>query len=259
MNCATHPDVPATVYCRTCGKAMCDTCRRDVKGVAYCEDCIAARVQGTLPPQSANPAMTASGTQVIVTSGPSPGLAGVLAGFFPFGVAPMYMGLYAKGFAHMGIFAGLCWILSSVHDEGGLGAVFGIAFAFFYVYQIIDAVRSAKAIQLGMPAPDPFGLGGIFGTSNFGRAVNAPLVAGGAPPAGSQSGTPGVPVVGNPGATPASTPSNVPLGAVILIGLGILFLLHNAGMFRMHWFGHLWPLFLIGLGVWLFLKRSGRV
>jgi|SRR5581483_5451802 len=257
MNCATHPEVPATVYCRTCGKAMCETCRRDVKGVAYCEDCIAARVQGTLPPQAANPAVTASGTHVIVTSGPSPGLAGVLAGFFPFGVAPMYMGLYAKGFAHMGIFAGLCWILSSVNGEGGLGAVFGIAFAFFYVYQIIDAVRSAKAIQLGMPAPDPFGLGGVFGTSNFGKPVNAPVLAGAAPATPNQGGNPGG-TGGNP-AVPAAGPSNVPLGAVILIGLGILFLLHNAGMFHMYWFGHVWPLFLIGLGVWLFLKRSGRV
>ena len=245
MNCATHPDVPATVYCRTCGKAMCETCRRDVRGVAYCEDCIAARVQGTLPPQPVNPATTASGTHVIVTSGPSAGLAGVLAGFFPFGVAPVYMGLYSKGLAHMIIFAGLIWVLSTIH--GGLEPLFGIALSFFYVYQIIDAVRSAKAIQMGLPAPDPFGLGGVFGTSNFGRSANSPVVGGGSP-------------TGGPGATtPATVPTNVPLGAVILIGLGILFLLHNAGMFHMHWFGHLWPLFLIGLGVWLFMKRSGRV
>ena len=241
MNCATHPDVPATVYCRTCGKAMCETCRRDVRGVAYCEDCIAARVQGTLPPQPVNPATTASGTQVIVTSGPSAGLAGVLAGFFPFGVAPVYMGLYSKGLAHMIIFAGLIWATTVVH--GGLEPLFGISIAFFYVYQIIDAVRSAKAIQMGLPAPDPFGLGGVFGTSNPVRTVNSQGGGG-----------------GNPGATtPATLPTNVPLGAVILIGLGILFLLHNAGMFHMYWFGHLWPLFLIGLGVWLFMKRSGRV
>jgi len=250
MNCATHPDVPATVFCRTCGKAMCETCRRDVRGVAYCEDCIAARVQGTLPPQPANPATTASGTQVIVTSGPSAGLAGVLAGFFPFGVAPVYMGLYSKGLAHMIIFAALVWGASSV--GGGLEPLFGIAIAFFYVYQIIDAVRSAKAIQMGMPAPDPFGLGGVFGTSSFGRSVNAPGAGAGTTTAGVNPGA-------NPGVTPAPMPTNVPVGAVILIGLGVLFLLHNAGMFHMYWFGHLWPLFLIGLGVWLFLKRSGRV
>ncbi|MBV9610150.1 MAG: hypothetical protein JO187_11380 [Acidobacteria bacterium] len=253
MNCATHPDVPATVYCRTCGKAMCETCRRDVKGVAYCEDCIAARVQGTLP-QGVNPAATASGTHVIVTSGPSAGLAGVLAGFFPFGVAPVYMGLYSKGLAHMIIFAALVWAASSV--GGGLEPLFGIAIAFFYVYQIIDAVKSAKALQMGAPAPDPFGLGGVFGTSNFGRPVNAPFVGGTETPAGNPG--PANPA-GTAGPPAAATPTNVPLGAVILIGLGVLFLLHNAGMFHMYWFGHIWPLFLIGLGVWLFLKRSGRV
>ena len=41
MNCAIHNDTPATAYCRTCGKAMCAQCTREVKGVIYCEDCIA--------------------------------------------------------------------------------------------------------------------------------------------------------------------------------------------------------------------------
>ena len=241
MNCATHPDVPATVYCRTCGKAMCETCRRDVRGVAYCEDCIAARVQGTLPAQPVAPATTASGTHVIVTTGPSAGLAGVLAGFFPFGVAPVYMGLYSKGLAHMIIFAALVWAASTVH--GGLEPLFGISIVFFYVYQIIDAVRSAKAIQMGMTPPDPFGLSGMFGAGSLRSA------------AGNAPGTPGAPS-GNP---LAALPTNVPIGAVVLIGLGILFLLHNAGMFHVLWFRHFWPVFLIGLGVWLFLRRSGRV
>src|SRR5260221_595927 len=46
MNCATHSETPASVYCRTCGKAMCDTCKRDVMGAIYCESCLAARLHG---------------------------------------------------------------------------------------------------------------------------------------------------------------------------------------------------------------------
>ena len=40
--------------------------------------------------------------------------------------------------------------------------VFGIGIPFFILYQIIDAVRTAKAFQAGQPAPDPMGLGQAF-------------------------------------------------------------------------------------------------
>jgi hypothetical protein len=46
----------------------------------------------------------------------------------------------------------------------------------------------------------------------------------------------------------------IPTGAIVLIGLGVLFLLHNLGI----WFlevDRIWPVFLIALGVWLFVKR----
>src|SRR5260370_38085134 len=47
----------------------------------------------------------------------------------------------------------------------------------------------------------------------------------------------------------------VPTGALVLIGLGVLFLLHNLNI----WFlevDTLWPVLLIGLGLWLFAKRK---
>jgi hypothetical protein len=216
MNCAVHPDVPAVAYCRTCGKALCDTCKRDVRGVIYCEDCIAARVQGTVPAS-----VPGAVPMVVPATGPSPALAVILAVIFPFGVASVYLGQYAKGLAHMIIFAVLVWAASGSGDTAG--ALFGIGIAFYYVYQIIDAYRSARALQLGQPAPDPFGLSGTF---SAGEKVDM---------------------------------SKVPVGAVVLIIIGALFLMHNAGFFRMWWLGHLWPVVLIGLGVWMFLRRSGRV
>ena len=50
MNCATHVDVPAVAFCRTCGKPMCSNCTRDVRGVIYCEECLASHMSGTMPP-----------------------------------------------------------------------------------------------------------------------------------------------------------------------------------------------------------------
>ena len=46
MNCAVHNQTQAVAYCRTCGKALCEECKRDVMGAIYCEPCIAARLQG---------------------------------------------------------------------------------------------------------------------------------------------------------------------------------------------------------------------
>jgi len=38
MNCQNHPDIPATAYCRACGKPVCDQCRRDAWGTVYCAE-----------------------------------------------------------------------------------------------------------------------------------------------------------------------------------------------------------------------------
>jgi hypothetical protein len=46
-----------------------------------------------------------------------------------------------------------------------------------------------------------------------------------------------------------------PVGAVILIALGVLFLLGQFDWFSWNWFQYGWPLVLIGLGVWLIVRR----
>ena len=136
---------------------MCEKCSHSVRGVVYCEDCIATRLHDTMPSAAPGSGFVpgATGAPVVVTSGPSPGLAGVLAGFFPFGVGAVYNGQYAKGLAHMLIFVALVFGASQTGDT--YGPIFGLSIAFFYIYQIIDAVRSAHAIRTGQPAPDPFG------------------------------------------------------------------------------------------------------
>lgn len=232
MNCANHPGVPVLHYCRTCGKPLCAQCSRDVQGVVYCETCLGERLHG----QVAGAGFVGSTVASLGPAGPHPAVAGVLAGFFPFGVGAVYTGQYAKGLAHLVAFTLLIWGVSIVRAPG-LDVAFGLGIAFFYVYQIIDAVRSAWAVRLGQPPPDPFGLGQSFGaTERFVTTENA----GGCVPPLSGGG------------------SAFPTVAIVLISFGTLFLLGTTGLFNLD-FGRIWPFFLIFLGVWLFAKRWGLV
>lgn len=72
----------------------------------------------------------------------SPGLAGVIAGFFPsFGA--LYNGQYLKWIIFFLIFAG--FITMQRYEE--LQPFVALTFAAFYIYQIVDAVRTAKEIN----------------------------------------------------------------------------------------------------------------
>jgi hypothetical protein len=234
MNCATHQDAAAVAFCRTCGKPLCGTCTRDVRGVVYCEPCLAARLEGAPPPAGFVPPQTTYQQTVYPPSGgpavggpgpvarpagpnPNPAVAGILAGFFPFGVGAVYCSQYAKGLAHLVIFV---LLIVAANHAGDWGWVFGLGVAFFWVYQIIDAVRTAHALQAGQPAPDPLGLGQTF---SMGEKFDT---------------------------------GKIPVGAIVLIGLGVLFLLHTMGM--NFGFDRFWPLLLICFGGWLFYRQRER-
>src|SRR6267154_2553037 len=147
MNCANHEQTPAAAYCRTCGKPLCTNCTRPVMGVIYCENCLAEKMAGTAPPQ----AQTAYQNQAPAVkgpasgSGPHPPIAGMLAGFFPFGVGAVYCGQYAKGLAHLIIFVLLIIGASNAHSDA-MHIILGFAIAGFYFYQLLDAIKSAKAL-----------------------------------------------------------------------------------------------------------------
>jgi hypothetical protein len=47
-----------------------------------------------------------------------------------------------------------------------------------------------------------------------------------------------------------------PVFAIVLIGFGVLFLLSNLGWFSFYWISHFWPVILITIGLWLFIKRQ---
>jgi len=225
MNCATHTDAPAIAFCRTCGKALCATCKRDVRGVIYCENCLAQRL-GDAIPATAGQVVTDLGGERI----PSPGLAAVL-GFIP-GVGAMYNGQFMKGFIHVLVFASLVWAA----DRTGF---FGIFIPFFIFYMVFDAYKTARARELGQPPPDPFGLEQLF-SGGTNTSIHAAAPMGPDAPAGAEA---------------AQHRASIPIGAVILIALGGLFLLDNLGLFSFNWVGRLWPLILIVIGLWMFERR----
>jgi hypothetical protein len=238
MNCANHSNQAAVAFCRTCGKPLCNQCTRDVRGVIYCESCLAARMEAPAPPgftptagfkpvagytpvQTAYTPVGAAAPSPHVGSGPNPAVAGILAGFFPIGVGAVYCSQYAKGLAYLAIMSMLGY---GTDHAGSLSGLFVAAFLFFWVFQIMDAVRSARAIQAGQTPPDPIGIASAFGTDKVDT-------------------------------------SKIPIGAVILIGLGVLFLLHTMGFWE---FGiaRFWPMIIIAVGAWMLYRNwehHGRV
>jgi len=235
MNCATHNNVAAVAYCRTCGKPLCAACVRDVRGTIFCEHCLAERVAGALPPTPppGSPGFNASPN---VERMPSPGMAAVL-GFIP-GVGAMYNGQFMKGFFH--VMAFVCMIWMADHFGPIMVPVF---FAYFF-YLVFDAYKTAHALELGQPVPDPFGFERMFGPTPHPRMVSQPIPTDSTVP---------------PTTAPVEPPryrSSVPTGAVILIVLGLVFLLHTVGMFEFA-IDRFWPLILIGFGGWIFARRWG--
>ena len=271
MDCVNHTGVGAAAYCQSCGKALCQACVRTVPGgMILCEPCWTAW-QGFQQPF------------VAAQSGPNPSAAAVL-GLIP-GVGAMYNGQFFKGLVHVVIFVVL---VSFAHGHG----IFGLFIPAWILYQSFEAFHTAKALRDGQPPPDPLGLNELGSWLNMGTRPRYPGQPGGAqanPGAGTAGGyaepPAGGPHVGAAGSNPYQAPftrpmagfggpfgdagpppcpppnmwrRREPVGAVILIGLGLLFLLGQMDIFSDRMFEYAWPLLLIGLGVWLMIRRIGE-
>jgi hypothetical protein len=213
-------------------------------GAIYCEPCIAARLQAApaVPGQPVTPV-------VAVPNAPSPGIA-MLLGFIP-GVGAMYNGQFMKGFVHVVIFVLL--IIASDNVSGW----FGPLIAFWIFYMAFDAYKTAQARMLGLPAPDPLGIDRLFGIHESHTTTQpfaAPAPSASAPAANVAAAySPAPPVADQPSVDPQQ--AQAPVGAIVLIALGVLFLLGNIGIFNMH---RMWPLILIGVGLWIAYKHMAQ-
>lgn len=172
MKCAIHADADAIGYCRNCGKALCSVCARPIRDVYYCEDCLAGAVGIPPNPPAAGAPNAAGPTQYVAGAGPyvpplgqqpgvipprantasSPTIAFIL-GFCP-GLGAIYNGEYNKALIHIVVFAAMIVGLSS--DLGaGADTALGLLLAGFVFYMAFDAMRTAKAKQLGEVTVDP--------------------------------------------------------------------------------------------------------
>lgn len=155
MKCAVHSDVDAVGYCRNCGKALCSTCVRPVRDVLYCEDCLATimGIPGATPAVDPNAGISApTAPPVPIRSVSSPGIAFVL-GLFP-GLGAVYNGEYNKALIHIVVFAAMIVGLSSdIGDSADV--VLSLLLSGFVLYMAFDAMRVAKARNLGEAPVDP--------------------------------------------------------------------------------------------------------
>jgi len=98
---------------------------------------------------------------------PNPMLAGLL-GFIP-GVGAMYNGQFAKGIAHIAIFA--VFVSLANHVSG----IFALLVAGWIFYMVFEAYQTAAARRDGQPLPDPFGLNNIGERFGFHSSSSADL------------------------------------------------------------------------------------
>ena len=124
MKCANHPELDSVAFCGQCGRPVCGECRRDVRGMVYCETCIAARLQAPGPQRFPDHGV-----------GPSPGVALAL-GFIP-GVGAIYNGQIVKALIQVLIFGSLIALSDRVGRP--FESLFGLGAAAFYFYMVIDS------------------------------------------------------------------------------------------------------------------------
>jgi len=145
MNCQNHPEVPATAYCRTCGKPICDECRRDAYGTVFCAEHAPAPATASAPPPPAGPRAQAAARPAPFVADVSPGLAFAL-GWIP-GVGAIYNGQYAKGIVHAVVFGILCSILDA--NLHGLEVIFAMILTAWIFYMAFEAYHTAVKRRAG--------------------------------------------------------------------------------------------------------------
>jgi len=216
MNCQNHPDIPATAYCRTCGKAVCDQCRRDAYGTVFCEEHAPAPAPepnrpGPQPDFRSAPTASGAAEASYPHGDVSPGLALAL-GFIP-GVGAIYNGQYAKGVMHAIIFGVIISILNASGDAG-VEIIFAFVLVSWIFYMAFEAYHTARKRRAGLPVDEYSGLLNLRGAE-----------------------------------------SSAPTAGVVLVVLGIVLLLHTLNLFDFAYLSRYWPVLLIAAGAYLLYSR----
>jgi hypothetical protein len=236
MKCAVHTDVDATGYCRNCGKPMCTACSRPVRDVLYCEDCLATLMghPAPAPPVSAPaPVGTPAGSPYAAPQSlsayayappPSSNMTMPVA-------RPAGQSNPALAFILAFIFPGLGAIYNRQYNKGLVYIAIFASAIFGFISDLDDSFKAILGILLG---------GFFFYTAFEAMQTAQARNRGEAPPDPLESWS-----------------KDRPIGAIILIGLGVLFLLDNFHIFDFIRLGRMWPLILIGVGLYMFRNKIG--
>jgi hypothetical protein len=201
-------------FCQDCGRPLNRDEARTVGQGVFCEPCLHARLTAsqsaatTAQPSAAG--HTAPSTSIVGDA--HPWLAGLL-GFIP-GVGAMFNGQFAKGIAHLVVFA----VLVSFAEH--LNWVFWWIVWGWIFYMAFEAYHTARARMEGLPLPNAFGFNDIGEKMGFGKGwgttaqyrPQAPVTPPPATPGTSATtaaaqtapGTPWMPVNQNPAPTPGA-------------------------------------------------------
>jgi len=125
MKCTYHPEVEAGSLCRACNKTLCAECAHQIKGKAFCQDCL---VQG------AEWVATFKDFK-IPTDAPK---RAALLSLIP-GMGAVYNNQYVKALTFFAVFALLVIMADQVHG------VFGSAAFVFIIFTMFDSYRTAEA------------------------------------------------------------------------------------------------------------------
>lgn len=176
MTCTIHTDRDAVSYCRSCGRAMCADCKREVRGMVYCEDCLAGQLQSGPAATGAGTGASPAAAPVYDWTGPpgapNPGLA-LFLGLIP-GVGAIYNGQYAKAFAHvvvLGVLMGLAGHVAGVGEP-----IFVLLTICFWAYMAGEAYHTAKRRLAGQPVDEWSGL--LGSGSRFQGSAGAVILIG---------------------------------------------------------------------------------
>jgi hypothetical protein len=233
MNCANHPETPATAFCRECGKPMCQECQRPALGSIYCAEHVPAAAPPPIPPQApeapqaqaapprvpppppqyppyASTSNPYTAPQTPVESHEHPVLA-LLLGFIP-GVGAIYNGQYAKGLIHVVVFGLLISFLN--RGAGPFEPLFAILLAAWVFYMAFEAYHTARKKRFGIAVEE------------FSSLFDVRPVSG-----------------------------RFPAGAIVLIGLGFILLLDTTDIISMDQLERYWPIGLIVFGLYMLYAR----
>jgi TM2 domain-containing membrane protein YozV len=235
MNCANHPEVTASAFCRECGKPMCQECQKPALGSIYCGEHLPVTAAPPPPPRPFSPEPAGFAGSPYTAASPytapsqygapaspyttppafesvaHPSLAFIL-GFIP-GVGAIYNGQYAKGLIHAVVFGLLVSLAANMHG-GALQPLVGILIAGWVFYMAFEAYHTARKRRYGVSVEE------------FSSLVDVRPAHG-----------------------------RFPAGAILLIALGFILLLDTTDIISMDQLERYWPVGLILFGLYMLYAR----